>query len=141
MRSDKWVLEMYRANAGGDLITTAEFETSMLRSAIAETHDKKFIVRLPAYATAADRITLLDLRAQGFDIAIRASRLTSLSVHRDHDQQVKAKRFADKPVETTRSSKRRLAPVRIADSSPSQVSTGRRLQSRQPRLSRFSSGP
>jgi hypothetical protein len=36
-----------------------------------ETHDKKFIVEPSARAIAADRVTLLDMRAQGFDIAIR----------------------------------------------------------------------
>lgn len=75
MKSDKWVLEIYRALGGGNHIATAQFESlSLLRAAIIETHDKKFIVELPARATAADRITLLDMRAQGFDIAIRTSR-------------------------------------------------------------------
>ena len=30
-----------------------------------------FVVREPIHATAADRATLIDLRTQGFDIAIR----------------------------------------------------------------------
>jgi len=72
---DKWVLEIYRGLGGGDHIARVEFESlSLLRAAITETHDKKFIVDLPAHATAADRLTLLDMRAQGFDIAIRTSR-------------------------------------------------------------------
>jgi hypothetical protein len=36
-----------------------------------ENHGRVFVVSVPAHATAADRITLLDLRAQGVDIAIR----------------------------------------------------------------------
>jgi hypothetical protein len=72
---EKWVLEIHRALGGGGPIATEEFESlSLLRAAIIETHDKKFIVEPPARATAADRITLLDMRAQGFDIAIRTSR-------------------------------------------------------------------
>ena len=61
------------ANARGNHITTAEFENlSLLRTAIAETHDKKFIVGLPAHVAAADRLTRLDLSAQGIDIAVHS---------------------------------------------------------------------
>jgi hypothetical protein len=40
-------------------------------SALRKNRGKKFIVEMPADVTAADRTTLLDLRAQGFDIAVR----------------------------------------------------------------------
>jgi hypothetical protein len=43
MRSEKCVMEIYRALGGGDHIATVEFESlSLLRAAIIETHDKKF---------------------------------------------------------------------------------------------------
>jgi uncharacterized protein (UPF0128 family) len=49
-----------------------EFDSlPLLRIALAENRDKRFIIEPPANATAEDRITLLDLRAQGFDIAVR----------------------------------------------------------------------
>jgi hypothetical protein len=42
-----------------------------LRIALKNFPDHKYIVEMPTSATPADRVTLLDLRAQGFDIAIR----------------------------------------------------------------------
>jgi hypothetical protein len=75
MSREKWVLEIYRANGGKDYIATAQFESlPLLRTAVIENRGKRFVVGLPSHASAADRIALLDLRAQGFDIAIRAAR-------------------------------------------------------------------
>ena len=74
MSREKWLLEIYRTNGGRDLIATMQFESfPLLRIAVGENRGKSFIVELPSQASAADRIALLDLRAQGFDIAIRAS--------------------------------------------------------------------
>jgi hypothetical protein len=68
MTPEKWVLEIYR---GHSLISRLEFDSiPALRTAVVENRGRMFIVRAPTHATAADRITLLDLRAQGFDIAI-----------------------------------------------------------------------
>ena len=44
-----------------------------LRITIVENRGMTFVIREPAHATVTDRKTLLDLIAQGFDIAIRAS--------------------------------------------------------------------
>ena len=74
MSREKWLLEIYRANGGRDLIATMQFESlPQLRIAVMENRGKRFILKLPSHASAADRIALLDLRAQGFDIAIRAA--------------------------------------------------------------------
>jgi hypothetical protein len=68
MTPEKWVLEIY---LGHSLISRLEFDNiPALRTAVVENRGQMFIVKAPAHATAADRITLLDLRAQGFDIAI-----------------------------------------------------------------------
>jgi hypothetical protein len=54
-------------------VITLEFKNlPQLRIALANIPNHKYIVEMPANATAADRIALLDLRAQGFDIAIRS---------------------------------------------------------------------
>ena len=77
MSGSKWILEVYLVKMASvvDHIATIEFDSLVqLRLALARTHDRKYIVELPADASAADRITLLDLRAQGIDIAIRAYR-------------------------------------------------------------------
>jgi hypothetical protein len=59
---------------GKDYIATAQFESlPLLRTAVIENRGKRFVVELPSHASAADRIALLDMRAQGFDIATRAS--------------------------------------------------------------------
>jgi hypothetical protein len=72
MSREIWVLEIYRSGGGGDRIATLEFAAlPLLRIALSENRGKKFIVEMPADVTAADRTTLLDLRAQGFDIAVR----------------------------------------------------------------------
>ena len=73
MSSDMWVLEIYRsASDPGSLIETHEFNSlASLRIAIVENRGMIFVVREPIHATAADRATLIDLRTQGFDIAIR----------------------------------------------------------------------
>ena len=74
-QTGKWVLEIYRrAGDPSSLSATHEFNSlASVRIAIVENRGMKFVVREPAHTTAADRTTLLDLRAQGFDIAIRAS--------------------------------------------------------------------
>jgi hypothetical protein len=65
------MLEIRRAQTS-EHVATMEFDRlPLLRIALAENRDKKFIIEPPANATAEDRITLLDLRAQGFDIAVR----------------------------------------------------------------------
>lgn len=72
MSQNKWTLEIYNAGGGGDRIATLEFAAlPLLRVALTEHYGKKFFVTMPGDITAADRNTLLDLRAQGFDIAIR----------------------------------------------------------------------
>jgi hypothetical protein len=74
MRGNEWTLEVYLVrNASNEHpVDTMEFESlPQLRIALANIPNHKYIVEMPASATAADRIALLDLRAQGFDIAIR----------------------------------------------------------------------
>jgi hypothetical protein len=52
-----------------------EFDSlRQLQVAVVKDRGKKFVVEPPIHATAADRVTLLDLRSQGFDIAIRSSK-------------------------------------------------------------------
>ena len=71
MSREKLMLEIYRAETS-EHVATMEFDSlPLLRVALAENRDKKFIIEPPTNATAEDRITLLDLRAQGFDIAVR----------------------------------------------------------------------
>jgi hypothetical protein len=72
MSREKWLLKIYRAaDASTSLISTHEFNgLASLRIAIVENRGMTFIVRQPTHATAADRITLLDLRAQAFNISI-----------------------------------------------------------------------
>jgi hypothetical protein len=69
MSREKWVLEIYRPQTGANVsISTHEFQSlASLRIAIV---GRAFIVREPTHVTAADRTTLLDLRAQGFNISI-----------------------------------------------------------------------
>ena len=75
MSREKWLLEIYGANGGRDLIATMLFESlPPLRIAVVENRGKRFIVELPSQASAADRIALLDLRAQGFNIALGSPR-------------------------------------------------------------------
>ena len=72
MSRRNWILEVYRTGGGGDHLATLEFATlPLLRVALTEHLGKKFFVTMPNNVTAEDRNTLLDLRAQGFDIAIR----------------------------------------------------------------------
>ncbi len=74
MIADRWTLEIHRgAGEPGSLIATHEFNSlASLRITIVENRGMAFVIREPAHATATDRKTLLDLRAQGFDIAMRA---------------------------------------------------------------------
>ena len=76
MSERKWILEVYQATSAGDnQVISLEFESlPQLRLALTTMHDHKFIVEIPSDATAADRNTLLDMRAQGFDIATRPAR-------------------------------------------------------------------
>lgn len=72
MSGSKWILEVYRSGGGGDHLATLEFATlPSLRVALTELHGKKFVVTMPGNVTSEDRTTLLDLRSQGFDLAIR----------------------------------------------------------------------
>ena len=64
-------MEVYRIG-GGDHVATLEFATlPSLRIALTENRGKKFFVTMPDGVTSDDRNTLLDLRSDGFDIAIR----------------------------------------------------------------------
>jgi hypothetical protein len=78
MSAGRWILEVYRAEtAGDDYVETFEFENlPQLRIALGSIPDRKFVVKMPAGATAADRNTLLDMRARGFRIAILPSTIT-----------------------------------------------------------------
>jgi hypothetical protein len=71
----KWTLEVYRATlAGESYVETFKFESlPQLRIALASIADRRFIVKMPANATTADRKTLLDMRARGFQIRILPS--------------------------------------------------------------------
>ena len=74
MSGNKWILEVYLVRTASEdhPVITLEFENlPQLRIALTNMPDHKYIVEMPASVTAADRIALLDLRAQGFDIAIR----------------------------------------------------------------------
>jgi hypothetical protein len=74
MSGNKWILEVYpvrRASKDHPVITLEFDNLPQLRIALNNFPDHKYIVEMPASATAADRVALLDLRAQGFDIAIR----------------------------------------------------------------------
>jgi hypothetical protein len=74
MSRDRWTLEIYRrVSDPGSIVATHEFNSlASLRITIVENRGMVFVVQAPKHATAADRKTLLDLRAQGFDIAMRA---------------------------------------------------------------------
>jgi hypothetical protein len=53
------------------LVATHDFHDLIsVRIAIIENRGRSFVVREPLHATPQDWITLLDLRAQGFDIKI-----------------------------------------------------------------------
>ena len=74
MSGNKWILEVYLVRTASEdpPVITLEFDNlPQLRIALKTFPDHKYIVEMPAIATAADRVALLDLRAQGFDIAIR----------------------------------------------------------------------
>ena len=74
MSGNKWILEVYLVRTASEdhPVITLEFENlPQLRIALTNFPNHKYIVEMPASAAAADRIALLDLRAQGFDIAIR----------------------------------------------------------------------
>lgn len=69
---DKWVLEIYPALGNSEQIATIEFGTlRQLQIAIIKDRGKKFVIQPPLHVSTADRNRLLDLRAQGFDIAMR----------------------------------------------------------------------
>ena len=72
MSREMWGLEIYRQQGNTDaLVATHDFHSLIsLRIAIIENRGRSFVVREPAHATPQDRVTLLDLRAQGFDIKI-----------------------------------------------------------------------
>ncbi len=72
MSGSKWILEVYRIGGGGDHLATLKFAAlPSLRVALTEHQGKTFFVTMPGDETPEDRNTLLDLRAQGFDVAIR----------------------------------------------------------------------
>ena len=75
MSSEKWTLEIYQPEeAANSPAATCEFNSlASLRITIVENRGMTFVVKAPAHVTAEDRTTLLDLRAQGFDIAVRSS--------------------------------------------------------------------
>ena len=68
--TDKWTLKIYDNEQASSLtIATHEFNSlASLRITIVENPGLTFVVHAPELATAADRNTLLDLRAQGFTI-------------------------------------------------------------------------
>ena len=72
MSRKMWELDIYRQQGNTDaLVATHDFHNLIsLRIAIIENRGRSFVVREPLHATTQDRITLLDLRAQGFDIKI-----------------------------------------------------------------------
>jgi hypothetical protein len=72
MGRDKWVLEIYlRDGPMKSPISTLEFDDlPSLRIAVVQNRERAFIVREPSHAGPGDRATLLDLRAQGFNIAL-----------------------------------------------------------------------
>jgi hypothetical protein len=71
-KTAKWIVEVYRIGSGGDHIAALEFRTlPSLRNALTEHSGNKFFVTMPIDVNQDNRNTLLDLRAQGFDIAIR----------------------------------------------------------------------
>jgi hypothetical protein len=74
MSGNKWILEVYlvrRASEDHPVITLEFDNLPQLRIALKNFPGHKYIVKMSASATAADRVALLDLRALGFDIAIR----------------------------------------------------------------------
>ena len=72
MSREMWELGIYRQQGNTDaLVATHDFHNLIsLRIAVIENRGRSFVVREPLHATPQDRITLLDLRAQGFDIKI-----------------------------------------------------------------------
>ena len=75
MSGNKWILEVYLVRTASEdqpVITLESKNLPQLRIALKNFPDHKYIVEMPASATAADRVAILDLRAQGFDIAICA---------------------------------------------------------------------
>jgi hypothetical protein len=77
MSQKKWVLEIYRRDGSiNSLVSTRDFDDlPSVRTAIVQNRDMAFIVREPPHAVTQDRATLLDLRAQGFNIALGSPRL------------------------------------------------------------------
>jgi hypothetical protein len=72
MSSGNWILEIFQIGGGSDRTAMLEFGSlPLLRVALAEHPGKKFFVTMPDGVTPGDRNALLDLRSQGFDIAIR----------------------------------------------------------------------
>jgi len=71
MTREMWGLEIYRQQGNTDaLVATHDFHSICRSEVIIENRGRSFVVREPAHATPQDRVTLLDLRAQGFDIKI-----------------------------------------------------------------------
>jgi hypothetical protein len=75
MSKENWHLEIYRQQGTNEaLISAHDFHNLVsLRIAITENRGSRFVVREPDQATPKDRITLLDMRAQGFNIQIASS--------------------------------------------------------------------
>lgn len=69
----RWVLEIHHEQKDeNSLIATQELDNlPLLRIVLVQNRGRKFIVRPPVDATAKETKTLLDLRAQGFDIAVQ----------------------------------------------------------------------
>lgn len=73
MARSKWVLEIHHEQkVENSLIATQELDNlPLLRIVLVQNRGRKFIVRPPVHATAKETKTILDLRAQGFDIAVQ----------------------------------------------------------------------
>ena len=77
MSQNNWVLEIYRLDGSlkNSLVSTRDFDDlPSLRIAIVQNREMAFIVRKPPHAVTQDRATLLNLRAQGFNIALGSRR-------------------------------------------------------------------
>jgi hypothetical protein len=67
-----WKLDIYEDYSRSPVATKEFGGIAELRIALVENAGKQFVIKPPAHTTAADRNALLDLRGQGFDIAMRA---------------------------------------------------------------------
>jgi len=74
MSRNKWIAEVYLVRTAGEdpPVITLELKNPSAGFVLhANIPSHKYIIEMPASAAAADRIAILDLRAQCFDIAIR----------------------------------------------------------------------